>query len=830
METLNIIDTRARDNILTFLLNKHDALINQRFMSFDQVFYPSSNKLTRILKAKQIIDQHKDEFSLLKNALDFEEIIIQVIDFIDLLDRHFIPIDNCPQGNLLDKEKTHLLKLIANHIERPYLTIKPINTDSIVIHPFYYELYHLKLFEKLSISLPEIRTLNKQNIQYKKALNPRQEVSGLLEIIDQYETVLIQTGDPSYIQELKRQMTHLKVSYLDESQISTINLAAFYLVKALHNHDKEALLQFYSLNVFDDLYMDSFLNITKLHDINFEQLISGLPSIDFNFESELDYQLNHQNKQYQQALNLSKEYVKRFEKAKNDNLIIFVFDLLTKTNQTQDLYTLKRLIEENYHLINQENMISILESILLKPIKQQTKHESIVVSDLTYIPNTDYDLTVFLGLTQQNFPGFKSLSSLFNEEYVKDIHGFPTLESRIQLHNKQMMDRLNSAKNMIISYPLMDYKGKPYQTSFEVEEFLGNLKAEPWQFKQAPGQNSVISNITPETAQALFMAKGLIKGSVSSLETFTTNSFQYFLERGLNLKSIAPFELDVASIGTLSHKVLEVLIKQRGKNYVHSSVDEIRSILKPTFDQMIYFYPHKQDHYQLSLERLTHLLAQKLNHLEDYETQAGYHPDAQLLEYPFHQIKLFEELPLAFSGIIDRIDINSDGFIILDYKSSKKVLDKNKIRNGQQLQLITYALVAQRILKQVCLGAYYIPLTVSLDKPVRFKLNTSTFELNPPQPKTKLVSGKGFDPLVGDYLSPPRAQLYSKNILEPYFNKLYAFIANSITQGILNNFISENEYFYFNDLQRNKESYSQIDELYLEIDSDIDFVLKKEAK
>lgn len=829
METLNIIDARARDNILTTLLNKHGPLIHQRFMSFDQVFYPSSNKIERIQQATQIIHQHKDEFSLLKNALDFEEIIIQAIDFLDLLDRYSIDIDDCPQNNELDQEKTHLIKTIANQIERPYLSIKSIDVNSVVVHPFYYQPYHLLRFQKCGIHVPENIVLNNQEIKYKKALNPRQEVSGLLEIINNYNHVLIQVGDPSYIQELKRQMTHLNVSYLDETQINPINLAAYYFIKALHTQDKEPLIHFFTLNVFDDQYMDSFLTIIKRHDVNFNQLINGLPEINYNFESELNYQLNHQHKQYQQAVQLSKSYVQRFKAAQNENPIIHAFNLLTKTNQTQNLYNLKQLLEENYHLITDHNLLSVLESTLLKPIKQLSKLESIVVSDCTYIPNKDYDLTVFLGMTQQNFPGFKSLGGLYNEEYVKDIRGFPSLESRIQLHHQQMMNRLQSAQNIIISYPLMDYQGKPYQTSFEIEEFLNNLPATPWKFEQGSGQNSLISNIDPNTAQQLFMAKGVIKGSVSSLETFTTNSFQYFLERGLNLKSIAPFELDVASIGTLSHKVLEVLIKQQGKNYVHSSLEEIRSILKPTFDQMIYFYPHKENHYQLSLERLAHLLAQKLNHLEDYETQAGYYPDPQLLEYKFNQFKLFDELPLAFTGIIDRIDLSNDGFIILDYKSSKKVLDKNKIRNGQQLQLITYALVAQRILKQVCLGAYYIPLTVSLDKPIKFKLNTTSFELNPPQTKTKLVSGKGFDPLVKEYLNPKRTQLYSKEVLEPYFNKLYAFIANSITQGILTNFIQENEYFYFNDLQRNKESYSQIDELYLEIDPDIDFVLKKEA-
>lgn len=73
----------------------------------------------------------------------------------------------------------------------------------------------------------------------------------------------------------------------------------------------------------------------------------------------------------------------------------------------------------------------------------------------------------------------------------------------------------------------------------------------------------------------------------------------------------------------------------------------------------------------------------------------------------YHEYPVGGGITLKLKGYIDRIDENDRFFRIVDYKSSKKRLVKDKVFSGQQLQLITYAMHCREALNKEALGAFY---------------------------------------------------------------------------------------------------------------------------
>lgn len=830
METLHIVDTLNRDNIIVESLKQQEVLINHRFMSFDQVFYETPNSLSRLLTAIDVTKQHLDDFQLLKPALHYPENIKQAIHFLDLCDRYQLDLKSLPTGATLLQEKTKLIHLLADTIQRPYQQWRKDLTNDIVVHPFYQELYHQTILNHIKHQKIELPNTKNQHIIYKKALNPRQEVSGLLHYIleNKLKNVTIYIGNRDYIQELKRQFVlfpQLQLSF-QESQLDPVLVAFYHLVKAYHQQDRASLINFFKLNLFHDSEMMDYLQVVELMNLDFDTMTQVLPDIDYDFETLLPHQLAHQKQIYQQARELSHLIQQRLGQIDASHLIESIFNLFTTLpHQNVSLYALKQVLEENYALMTQDNLLFVLEQSCLKPKIQINPITPIQILDFKTPQVSQPEVTFILGACQQNFPNFSKASGLYNEDYLSKVPHFPSLQERISFHTQQLFNHFSSASQLVISYPLMDYQGKPFQTSFELEQHFQLSEASPWEFTEEAGRPSKISNLSKSMAKKLFSHQGMVIGSVTSLELFTKNSFQYFIEKGLQLKKPSLFDLDVASIGTLSHHVMEVLVKTYQKGYTQVAFNEIKALLQPTFNQLSQLYPQRQAHYALSLNRLTNVLAENIKQLQDYEDKAQFQPDPLKLELRFNQEKLFPEVPLKLNGIIDRLDTNEEGFIVIDYKSSDKRLNMTDIKNGRQLQLLTYALMGERILKQTCLGAYYISLHLKLETKPRFKLSSKELILKPTVLPTKLLEGKGFKPSLSRYLYGPRMKLYDLEVIHPYFNKLFKKITEDILNGILTNFVNLDEYFYFNDLQRNKETYSNIDELYLEIDDQINFTM-----
>ena len=221
-------------------------------------------------------------------------------------------------------------------------------------------------------------------------------------------------------------------------------------------------------------------------------------------------------------------------------------------------------------------------------------------------------------------------------------------------------------------------------------------------------------NLTPALAQELYGNN--INISISQLETFYANSYEYFLTYGLHLHK--RFENELTNI-------------QSG-NYYHETMDRLVKYLKQ----------HKLDFAELTKEKISVILA---NIQDELKTKGSYR---ELLGDPFNEFlfkcldrttkkvvnywhqnmcqtkfyPLYSELSfgnkeyiaglsyqfidkqqkthhISLRGKIDRVDLLKDCdneiLQLIDYKSSAKKFDFNLFKNGISMQMLSYLSVLQ---------------------------------------------------------------------------------------------------------------------------------------
>ncbi len=122
-------------------------------------------------------------------------------------------------------------------------------------------------------------------------------------------------------------------------------------------------------------------------------------------------------------------------------------------------------------------------------------------------------------------------------------------------------------------------------------------------------------------------------------------------------------------------------------------------------------------------------------------------------------------------GIPDRVDQNSDGIFILDYKSTTDLpTGKEMLDDGYRLQLPFYALAAREKFKSECLGVQYVSLgkKIGRSKGIFFKSSNGKEEGKLTNTRSRLSLFEQIPSEVWD-----KAKIQIENILKPYVNGQY---------------------------------------------------------
>ena len=358
-----------------------------------------------------------------------------------------------------------------------------------------------------------------------------------------------------------------------------------------------------------------------------------------------------------------------------------------------------------------------VESVLVTHEQQQSYF--CTVTDLSH-PSDLCETVYVAGCSAQNYPGIPVRKGLFDEAYVSHIAGYPSLEKRHSLWNRQLCWLEELSERVIYSYSVSDYQGKEIQPAFEITSRYNT--GMPWTIDQLAPVFPSPHTLDADTAKALCTDEdGKIHSSISRIERYFYCPYSWFIQSALKIRRPMHAALDAATTGNLQHALMEHAVDSLGKNYTSLGEEEIRSYLAPAFVTLRSLYPAETAQIDLSEERMISGILDTMRFLSGSEAAAPVWIPSDA-EKAFNE-NLTEHLQL--NGIIDRIDESPDSIRVMDYKSSHKTLSEKKIRAGIQLQLPSYIIIAAMLKQKKPAGVYYISM-----KPDATAVKAGSFKTN----------------------------------------------------------------------------------------------------
>lgn len=197
----------------------------------------------------------------------------------------------------------------------------------------------------------------------------------------------------------------------------------------------------------------------------------------------------------------------------------------------------------------------------------------------------------------------------------------------------------------------------------------------------------------------------ILKTSVSKLENYKNCPFSYYLKYGLKLQEEQELQLKPIDTGSFMHEVIDGFFKKYEDIYFREVTDEeIEKSVYEIIDNKLnlsknYIFTSTPKFINLTL-RLKKVILRSIKYIvyqlknSSFKILGNEMEFKEGKEYPPIIVSLEDEQRVEITGKIDRVDIaiadNKKYVRIIDYKSSVKNIDLNKVVSGLQIQLLTY--------------------------------------------------------------------------------------------------------------------------------------------
>ncbi len=229
------------------------------------------------------------------------------------------------------------------------------------------------------------------------------------------------------------------------------------------------------------------------------------------------------------------------------------------------------------------------------------------------------------------------------------------------------------------------------------------LALESLDYKNVPG------NLDPETVSHLYGDN--INVSISRLETFYQNQYEYFLKYGLRLQPRQIFEITPAQTGSLYHAVMDGFVKLLNTQQVNIrnlTDDQLKSFVHEIFEEQIEKPENKifqsSDRMGFIANKAEATLLQLVKAIKQQLSRNKFVPKATEVAFgkmnntkqdlPGLSYKIPGNHQINVRGKIDRIDEmildNSDYLAVIDYKSSARAFSFDNFLEGLTMQMPTY--------------------------------------------------------------------------------------------------------------------------------------------
>ena len=218
-------------------------------------------------------------------------------------------------------------------------------------------------------------------------------------------------------------------------------------------------------------------------------------------------------------------------------------------------------------------------------------------------------------------------------------------------------------------------------------------------------------NINQENIEKLYGKT--LKASVSKLEKYQECAFSFHLKYGLNLKETEEFQIKSIDTGSFMHDVVDTFFEEiKEEDIKNLTKEDVENIVNNIIEEKLNL---KKNAIFLSSAKFIVLT----NRLKKVITESIYYIVYQMQNTSFrifgNELEFSETIDnVEIVGKIDRLDVgkNEDGkyIRIIDYKSSNRTLDLNKMVAGLQIQLLTYIDAMAKKTNQEPAGMLYFNL------------------------------------------------------------------------------------------------------------------------
>ncbi len=676
MHTIYIISSQHHQNIKDELLKESDFLLHTQVLDFDVAFNITQDLTELKLEAFKKLNSLKLELlSSVINHLKTTETMIKMIQDMHLYN---IALSDLPLETDLDKEIHLCLSSIYSLVQTP--KVDP-NTKYIVYDHF---LTHAQLsfIKHNNIELKTKEISAKQEVYFRNSLNIRHEIEAAVQDILQNDIPCATFVIP----QLQSQIP------LIESIFSRYSLPLQLEDRSLLILKKQYLAMFNlylnpNITNFINVLESNALKLKRQEDIIFlyNHLNLSFPLLHLPTSENRDTQRIIENAQ--ESLSVIFDFSQDFENLPFKQASISAYNYLL-TNSQYKLKPIKKFLEQNLDLFDEttDHLFVDFISALSSQSKTESQFKFYDLNDFSFLPESR---VYAINLTASNFPSISANTGIFEESYLNRIKDYPSLENRTKhsIRNKETF--LNQSETLYLSHSISNYEGKAQEVSLAIEDFARshNAQSNVWPLKQIEQKSIHYPKLSTELAQALFMENSKMLTSVSALQLYMNDPYQFFIERGLKLREPRYPIFDPMLLGNINHAYMENIIKNPKFEY-ETLIQDSQTHSKIT--QMI----HERNKALMNRNKAIIIDSLSDTRFETIET-----------EYRIDAFPLFNKFKI--NGFVDRIDSSDNHLMIIDYKSSAHKMSASQFKAGTQLQLLTYALIISKVFDKKIFGIFY---------------------------------------------------------------------------------------------------------------------------
>ena len=680
-----------------------------------------------LLKLSSLLNKQKDSFPVYGEMFSYPSFLQEILSFTKECILWDIKKEDLPSGNSGEEELSRILAIaltlpLAEKENHRQLKdrMNQIPPDALISWSFETNAYKEKILKALKKNHPSENYPDcvPEHTEVRYALSSRIEMEAIAQSIctNNRTCNVILTSPSTQMPLLQSVFARYEIPYSAYSVPVTLHVTEIFydLVQFGLKKDRDSLLDVLRVHGFSYRCPGSVYRYLSqvLTDATIPPRISDLISDSvFHKEAKRYAFLEKNTEEYFKKIHDQYETMLRVTDPRE--ILLDSFNIMRRSVYLKDPVEMKagnhirQILLTCMDEIHEERDVRFLAECIRNLSASLKKEDTdfCVVTDLCH-PVQPKEDTYVVSVSGSMYPGFPVRKGLFDEGYVEKIAKYPSQALRYESYMSQLNWISHSClKNLIYSYYTNDYQGREVQLSFEIES---HSKEKPlkWNPVELRPMGKRDHQLKEETAKALFSENGVITGSVSSIERWFACPYDYWISSGLKVRRGDIAKLDATTIGILQHHVLELAVKERGKDYVTLSKEEIRNILDPCFQILKKMLPNDRELCDMSEERVIDGLFNALFFLKDFEKDTSFMPSET--EYGFVE-NITEHVRLR--GTIDRLDTFENEMLrIIDYKSSAHSLSQSQVKAGAQLQLLSYLIIAQRLFQLEPAGAYYFSL------------------------------------------------------------------------------------------------------------------------